>query len=336
MDAFLRQRNHPGPKCEKINSVRWSTWRRPANQEPSPASASGSSEVWLDFGSWWRVYFDFEWSSDYFALRERVTFALRETLRAHGLQGQVGMEGLRLREGSFVASVCVEGRRARDAMAAFAGLATGSTGSTGSGGSGGSCVVTRVERELPGQIELRGGQGEPLFVVAAPEGRAAGLEGFELCAVRVAGRELRGAALAALRRDALSQGRLAELCPAEPEVALGFRSPLAQLPRLSEKQLAERLGFGRVREVQFRRLTQELRAWRAGAERRRGRSLRELRPLELRDALRRAGIHWLREPQQLMLHKVITGDGGEQMWRWRASWATMRLSRGRRNWRKLL
>lgn len=259
--------------------------------------------MWLDFGSWWRVFFDFECSSDYFALRERVTFALRETLRAHGLRGQVGMEGLRLREGSFVASVCVE--KPRDA-AALAGLATGS----GSGSCG--CVVTRVERELPGQIELRGGQGEPLFVVAAPEGRAAGLEGFELCAVRVAGRELRGAALAALRRDALSQGRLAELCPAEPEVALGFRSPLAQLPRLSEKQLAERLGFGRVREVQFRRLTQELRAWRGGAaeRRREGRSLRELRPLELRDALRRAGIHWLREPQQLMLHEVITGDGG--------------------------
>ena len=43
---------------------------------------------------------------------------------------------------------------------------------------------------------------------------------------------------------------------------LCFQSPFAKLPKFSEKQLADRFGFGKVREWHFRRLVFELKfAW---------------------------------------------------------------------------
>ena len=74
--------------------------------------------------------------------------------------------------------------------------------------------------------------------------------GGDLCE---SGRPLRAmASHQVLASSRLSDGAL-RLC---------FQSPFARLPKFSEKQLANRFGFGKVREQHFHRLVFELKfAW---------------------------------------------------------------------------
>ncbi|CAE6971888.1 unnamed protein product [Symbiodinium sp. CCMP2456] len=246
-----------------------------------------------------------------------------------------------------------------------------------------------VCQELPKEIELRGGHGEQLFVAAVPDcSRAAnhGLcEGFELLAMVFLSplgekKSIQDKALQALRSDQV----LSKLAPVS--VRLCFRSPFAKLPRFSSKQLADRMGFGKIRELHFHRLVENLKYnWRPlHLEKRhelrqleracdaddsgramlveniqwgsrelqrdsmlrlnsradfllmselpelplpekleigRPRHARKLRPKGLREALREAGIYWLREPEEEMLLEVLqqerfAGDESESSESW--------------------
>jgi len=73
--------------------------------------------------------------------------------------------------------------------------------------------------------------------------------GCDLCEQ---GRQLRAMA----SHDVLAASRVAG------PLRLCFQSPFAKLPKFSEKQLANRFGFGKVREQHFHRLVFELQfAW---------------------------------------------------------------------------
>jgi hypothetical protein len=74
-------------------------------------------------------------------------------------------------------------------------------------------------------------------------------DGCDLCEQ---GRQLRAMA----SHDVLAASRVAG------PLRLCFQSPFAKLPKFSEKQLANRFGFGKVREQHFHRLVFELQfAW---------------------------------------------------------------------------
>ena len=235
----------------------------------------------------------------------------------------------------------------------------------------------RIVKEMPEEIELKGGMGEPLFVIAVPEGRAAiaGLcEGFELTAViSKSAAETRvedGPRLLSLRSaEVLASSRL----PNQHSIRLCFVSPFARLPRFSEKQLSDRLGFGKIRELHFHRLVLEVKyVWtlfkvkkanelhelrnamsedsrlvedvkiggsrlqRASVlrfpnakldllglehfedlhlpetlEAGRPRNLQNLSLKDFRTALKRAGIHWLQEPEEMILFSLIQKDREE-------------------------
>lgn len=256
-----------------------------------------------------------------------------------------------------------------------------------------STVGIRIQKEAPDEIELRGGLGEPFFVTGLPQdsGMAlAGLcEGYELSAVisrnDEAARRSRGGEQPGIPGEAavedgkklwsLRSGEVlasTRLQPKQHSIRLCFLSPFARLPRFSEKQLADRLGFRQIRQACCHRLVFELKfAWRPfkvlnaaellklresterevltadlqidGLRLKAGWVLRfpgsldflsvELDPAELpetleagrprdvqklgmRDfqrALGRAGIHWLKEPEQMILLTAIQRERDELM-----------------------
>lgn len=341
---------------------------------------------------------------DWRSLRQQLLHAVRAAVRGVLLQRegsrkpkplQISVEGIKLCQKlerkedrqsewpKFLATISIETADSEAATAISSSLSSRAfrrsfaTAASQQLASLGSVAQVRVEQEVPQDIELEGGFGEDLFVVGVPEGRIMDLglcEGYELQAVLrkddrggdlcESGRPLRAMAshqvLAASRLGPSGCSGALRLC---------FQSPFARLPKFSEKQLANRFGFGKVREQHFHRLVFELKfAWvefkissqsdltrlnealssdavihhelkLGGLNLRQGWRLRSLNaqsclaasevatfqlqnlPMSLeagppRDvknltlqklqaALRKAGIHWLQEPEKMILLEVL-------------------------------
>jgi len=113
----------------------------------------------------------------------------------------------------------------------------------------------------PSELELRGGNGEPVALQSAPEGSrvfAAGVaEGFELVTI-----SSRSIGQAKWHNEDSFQHLPCERVLAADRLPLPcrliFRSPLQKQPNLSERQISVQLGLGRVREYHLRRLLNEL------------------------------------------------------------------------------